>query len=77
MNQVTSKVIWTLKVLCVTNVFNFKCNDDFRAQMFWKDGLYLTNDGTAILADNFTKYFNINIEIDFNTNSNLNNNYLD
>ena len=49
-----------------------------------KDGLHLTNDGTAdnlavnfMLADNFTKYLNINLSTDFNVNSKFNNDFLD
>ena len=45
--------------------------------MFWKDGFDLANDGTAMLADNFRKYLNINLGIDFNVNSNFNNDFLD
>ena len=45
--------------------------------MVWKDGLHLTNDGTAMLDDNFTKYLNFNLGIDFNVNSNFNNDLLD
>ena len=40
-------------------------------------GWFLTHDGTAMLADNFTKYLNINLGIDFNVNSNFSNEFLD
>ena len=54
LNQVISKVNNILKVLCATNGFNFICNDEIGSEMAWKDGLHLTNYGTAMLADNFT-----------------------
>ena len=77
LNQVTSKVNNILKVLCATNGLNFICNDEINREMVWKDDLHLINDGTAMLADNFTKYLNINLSIDFNVNSNFNNDFLD
>ena len=64
-------------MLCATNGFNFICNDESSREMIWKDGLHLTYDGTAMLAHNFTKYLNINLSIDFNVNSNFNNDFLD
>ena len=45
--------------------------------MVWNDALHLTNDGTAMLADNFTKYLDINLGINFNVNSNFNSDFLD
>ena len=45
--------------------------------MVSKDGLHLTNGGTAVLADNCTKHLNINLGIDFNVNRNFNNDFLD
>ena len=77
LNQIILKVNNILKVLCATNGFNFICNDEIGREMVWKDGLHLTNDGTAMLADNFTKYLNINLGIDFNVNNNFNNDFLD
>ena len=77
LNQIILKVNNILKVLCATNGLNFICNDEIGREMVWKDGLHLTNDGTAMLADNFTKYLNINLGIDFNVNSNFNNDFLD
>ena len=77
LNQVISKVNNTLKVLYATNGFNFLCNDEIGKEMVWKDRLYLTNDGAAMLADNFTEYLNINMGIDFNPNSNFNKDFLD
>ena len=77
LNQVISKVNDTLKVLYATNGFNFLCNDEIGKEMVWKDRLYLTNDGAAMLADNFTEYLNINMDIDFNPNSNFNKDFLD
>ena len=62
-------------MLCATNGFNFICNDEIGREMVWKDCLHLTNDGTTMLADNFTKYLNINLGIDFNVNSNFNNDF--
>ena len=76
MNQIISKVNNILKVLCATNDFNFICNDEIVREMVWKYGLHLANDGTAMLADNFTKYLNINLGIHFNVNSNFNNVFL-
>ena len=80
----TLKVNNILKVLCATNSFNFICNDKIGRKMVWKDGLHLTNDGTAdnlavnfMLADNFTKHLNINLSTDFKVNSNFNNDFLD
>ena len=64
-------------MLCATNGLNFICNDEINREMVWKDDLHLINDGTAMLADNFTKYLNINGGIDFNVNSNFNNDFLD
>ena len=64
-------------MLCATNGLNFICNDEIGREMVWKDGLNLTNDGTAMLADNFTKYLNINLGRDFNVNNNFNNAFLD
>ena len=75
--SIISKVNNILKVLCATNGFNFIWNDEIGREMVWKDGLHLTNDGTAMLADNFTKYLNINLGIDFNVNSNFSNDFLD
>ena len=75
LNQVISKVNNILKVLYATN--DFTCNDEIGREMVRKDGLPLTNDGTAMLADNFTKYLNINLGIDINVNSNFNNEFLD
>ena len=73
-----------MKVLCATNSFNFICNDKIGRKMVWKDGLPLTNDGTAdnfavnfMLADNFMKYLNINLSPGFKVNSNFNNDFLD
>ena len=77
LNDEISKVDNTLKVLCATNGFIFICNDKIGREMVWKDGQHLTNDGIAMLADNFTKYFNINLGINFNVNSNFNNGFLD
>ena len=77
LNQVISKVNNTLKVLYATNGFNFLCSDEIGKEMVWKDRLYLTNDGAAMLADNFTEYLNINMDIDFNPNSNFNKDFLD
>ena len=77
LNQVISNVSNILKVLCATNGVNFICNDEIGREMVWKDGLHLTNDGTAMLDDNFTKYLNFNLGIDFNVNSNFNNDLLD
>ena len=77
LNQIILKVNNILKVLCATNGLNFICNDEIGREMVWKDGLHLTNDGTAMLADNFTKYLNINLGIDFNVNNNFNNDFLD
>ena len=69
-HQIFLKVNNILKVLCAINGFNFICNDEIGQEMVWKDGLHLTNGGTAILADNFGKYLNINLGIDFNVNHN-------
>ena len=55
-------------MLCDTNGFNFICNDEIDKEMVWKDGFHLTNDGTIMLVDNFMKYLNINLGIDFNVN---------
>ena len=72
-----SKVNNILKVLCATNGFNFICNDKIGKEIVWKDGLHLTDDGTVMLADNFTKYVSINLAMDFNVNSIFNNDLLD
>ena len=72
LNQIILKFNNILKMLCATNGLYFICNDEIGREMVWKDGLHLTNDGTAILADNFTKYLNINLGIDFNVNNNFN-----
>ena len=77
LNQIILKVNNIPKVLCATNGLNFICNDEIGREMVWKDVLHLTNDGTAMLADNFTKYLNINIGVDFNVNNNFNNDFLD
>ena len=77
LNQVISKVNNILKVLCATNIFNFMCNDEIGRKMSWKDGLHLTNDENAMLSDNFTEYLTINLGIDFNVNSNFDNDLLD
>ena len=66
-----------LKVFGGTNGFNFIYNDEIGGEMVWKDGLHLTIDGTAMVADNFTKYLNINLGMYFNVNSNFNNGFLD
>ena len=68
LNQIILKVNNILKVLCDTNGFNFICNDEIDKEMVWKDGFHLTNDGTIMLVDNFMKYLNINLGIDFNVN---------
>ena len=62
-------------MLCATNSFNFICNDEIGRKIVWKNGLYLTNNGT-MLADNFTKYLNTNLGIVFNVNSNFNSDFL-
>ena len=77
LNQIILKVNNILKVLCTTNGLNFICNDEIGREMVWKDDLHLTNDGTAMLTDNFTKYLNINLGIDFNVNNNFNNDFLE
>ena len=77
LNQIILKINNILKALCATNGFNFICNDKIGREIVWKDVLHLTNDGTAMLADNFTKYVNINIGVDFNVNNNFNNDFLD
>ena len=77
LNQIILKVNNILKVLCATNGLNFICNDEIGREMVSKDGLHLTNDGIAMLADNFTKYLNINLGIDFNVNNNFNNDFLE
>ena len=77
LNHIILKVNNILKVLCGTNGFNFIYNDEIGGEMVWKDGLHLTIDGTAMVADNFTKYLNINLGIYFNVNSNFNNGFLD
>ena len=64
-------------MLCATNDFNFICDDEIGREIVWKDDLHLTNDETAMLADNFTKYLNINLGTDFNVNNNFNNDFLD
>ena len=64
-------------MLCATNGLNFICNGEIGREMVWKDGLHLNNDGTAMLADNFTKFLNINLGIDFNVNNNFSNELLD
>ena len=46
-------------------------------ELVWKDGLHLTNDGTAMLADNFKKLLNIKLGIYFNMNIDFNNDFLD
>ena len=61
MNQIILKVNNILKVLCTTNGFNFICNEKIGSDMVWKDGLRLTDDGTAMLPYSFTKYLNINL----------------
>ena len=76
LNQIILKVNNIQKVLCATNGFNFICNDKIGREMVWKEGLHLTNDGTAMLADNFTKYLNVNLRIDYNVNNNFNNDFL-
>ena len=53
------------------------CNDEIGREMSWKDGLRLTNDENAMLSDNLTEYLNINLGIDFNVNSNFDNDFLD
>ena len=70
-NQIILKVNNILKVLCATNDFNFICDDEIGREIVWKDGLHLTNDETVMLADNFTKYLNINLGTDFNVNNNF------
>ena len=77
LNHIILKVNNILKVLCGTNGFNFIYNDKIGGEMVWKDGFHLTIDGTAMVADNFTKYLNINLGIYFNVNSNFNNGFLD
>ena len=71
LNQIILKVNNILKVLYATNGLNFICNDEIGREIVWKDGLHLSNDGTAMLADNFAKYLNINLGIDFNVSKNL------
>ena len=70
LNQIILKAKNILKVFRAINGFDFICNDEIGQEMVWKDGLHLTNGGTAILADNFGKYLNINLGIDFNLNHN-------
>ena len=41
--------------------------------MLWKDVIYLTDDGTKILAANVLNYLNINLENDINFNVDLHN----
>ena len=42
-------------------------------RMLWKDVIYLTDDGTKILAANVLNYLNINLENDINFNVDLHN----
>ena len=64
-------------MLCATNGFNFIYNNEIDKEMVWKEGLHLTNYRTTMLDDNFTKYLNMNLGIDFNVNNNFNNDFLD
>ena len=72
-NMSINKIIYeakeTISSMCAANGFHFICNDMMNVSMIWKDGLYLTNNGTKVLANNFLKYLSSQGNIDFNVNS--------
>ena len=52
LNQVILKINPLLKMLCVTNGFNFTSSDEIGRQTVSKDGLHLAYDEKAMLANN-------------------------
>ena len=47
-----------LKDLCIANNYHYIDNDNISYDHLWKDGIHLKDDGTRILAGNFTNYLN-------------------
>ena len=50
LNQVIGKVNHPLKSLFVTNGFHYISDEMIDHRMLWKDGIYLTDDGTKIFC---------------------------
>ena len=48
----------SLREQCVLNRFDFIFNDNISRTRFWKDGIYLEDLGTNILAGNFVNFLN-------------------
>ena len=48
----------SLREQCVLNRFDFIFNDNISRTHFWKDGIYLEDLGTNILAGNFVNFLN-------------------
>ena len=45
-NKMIKKVKEEISSMYAANGFHFVCNDMSDVSLIWKDGLYLTNDGT-------------------------------
>ena len=59
-NQVIYQVNNILKRLRMINDFCYICNDLANENYLWKDGLYLKNEGSSLLLNNFINYVNGN-----------------
>ena len=68
-NKIIKNVNEEISSMCTANGFHFICNDMIDISIIWKDGLFLTNNSTKVLENNFLKYLKIfQGNIDFNVN---------
>ena len=68
-NKIIKNVNEAISSMCTANGFHFICNDMIDISIIWKDGLFLTNNSTKVLENNFLKYLkSFQGNIDFNVN---------
>ena len=68
-NKIIKNVNEEISSMGAANGFHFICNDLINISIIWKDGLFLINDSTKVIATNFLKYLKIfQGDIDFNAN---------
>ena len=68
-NKIIKNVNEEISSMYAANGFHFVYNDMIDISIIWKDGLFLTNNSTKVLENNFLKYLKIfQGNIDFNVN---------
>ena len=55
-NEVMKKINNLLRTLCLEQGFTFICNSALARAILSRDGLYLTNEDTNMLSNNFLQY---------------------